>query len=129
MMSEHETSKDKRTPEHKARRYRESVHSVLTRDALEESMVRWAYTREGPIAGHFITALVGQGAVLPALESVAESMQAYPNIFDDDVAMVQTAWANFQNFGSPGFPISSASDLRDYLTSSIAEVEVDDYEE
>lgn len=110
---------------------REDAHSVLTRDALEESMIRWAYLKEGPIAGHYITALVGQGAVLPALESVAESMQAYPDIFDDDVAMVQTAWMNFQNFGSPGFPISSASKLRDYITTSIEEVEMeeDDYEE
>ena len=104
------------------------AHSTLTRDNLETSMIRWAYTKEGPIAGHFIVSLVGHGAVLDALESVAESMQSKPNIFDDDVAMVQTAWMNYQTYGSPGFPVSSASAIRDHMTSSIQEVEIDDEE-
>lgn len=100
--------------------------SMLTRDNLETSMIRWAFTREGPIAGRAIVELIGGGAVLDALESVAESMQSMPNIFDDDVAMVQTAWLNYQNFGSPGFPVSSASNVRDYMQSAITEVEIDD---
>lgn len=104
---------------------------MLTRDNLETSMIRWAYMREGPIAGHLITHLVGHGAVLDALESVVESMQSKPNIFDDDVAMVQTAWVNYQTYGSPGFPVSTASTIRDYVQASISEVELDDddYEE
>lgn len=96
---------------------------ILTRDNLEASMIRWAYTKEGPIAGHFIVSLVGHGAVLDALESVAESMQSKPNIFDNDVAMVQTAWTNYQMYGSPGFPISAASAMRDYQLTISADAD------
>lgn len=105
------------------------AHSVLTRDNLETSMIRWAYLEEGPIAGHYITRLIGHGAVLDALESVAESMQSKPGVFDNDVAMVQTAWMNYQQFGSPGFPVSSASHIRDSLAASIEEVEIGEDEE
>ena len=99
---------------------------ILTRDGLEESMIRWAYSREGPIAGNYIVGLVGHGAVLEALEEVAASMQSKPNIFDDDVAMVQSAWMNFRHFGSPGFPVHTASSMRDMMASMIEEVEVEE---
>jgi hypothetical protein len=97
------------------------AETLLTRSALETSMLRWAYTREGPIAGFFITGLIGHGAVLDALERVAESMAAQPRVFNDDVAIVQSAWINYQTFGSPGFPVSSASRLREYLQPPIDE--------
>jgi len=121
MMGEytHKTSKTDKEPSRHSNPA--PVTLTLTRDRLEASMIRWAYTREGIIAGNLIASLIGHGAVLNALERVSESMQATSDAVDDDVAMIQSAWMNYQQFGSPGFPVSTASVLRDQIQISLAE--------
>lgn len=106
---------------------RGTISITLTRDRLESAMIRWAYTREGPIAGEFISALIGEGNLLSALPRVAESVNVVPSEIDDDVMLIVSAWHNYQQFGSPGFPVSTASSYRDMM-QVIDEVEIEEDE-
>lgn len=97
----------------------------LTRTSLERAMIRWTYQQEGTIGGEYILGLVTAGEVIGALSRVSYSMERKEASFEhNDVALVWTAWMNFQNFGSPGFPLSSHRDYLNPETVDFSDIEV-----
>ena len=90
---------------------------TLNRKRLEVAMANWAYHFEGPIAGEFITGLIGEGRLIEALKRVAASMEQLNASFElDDVMIVYTAWTNFNSYGSPGFALTGgAKTLRNIM--------------
>lgn len=80
----------------------------LTRQSLEVALMEWAGQHEGPIAQEYVMLLIASGEVLEALDRVASSMVHKKTLFSDNSAcLIWTAWMNFQENGTPGFPLSS----------------------
>ena len=81
----------------------------LTRQSLEIALMEWAGQHEGPIAQEYIMLLVARGEVLEALDCVATSMVQKKSLFSDNPScLIWAAWMNFQESGTPGFPLTSA---------------------
>lgn len=82
----------------------------LTRQSLEVALMEWAGQHEGSIAQEYIMLLMASGEVLEALDRVATSMVHKKTMFSDNSAcLIWAAWMNFQEIGTPGFPLSSIS--------------------
>lgn len=83
---------------------------TLTRESLEQAMMTWTKQHEGPIGYEYVGLLLSDGEVLEALDRVAVSMQVKQASFSDNNAcLIWSAWMNFQEFGTPGFPLTRKS--------------------
>ncbi len=88
------------------------IAQTLTRPGLERAIMSWAKQYEGVIAHEAVSALIENGEVLQALNLTALSMQDKKQTFSDNNAcLIWSAWMNYQEFGTPGFPLSKMDDF------------------
>ena len=78
---------------------------------LEKALLDVALRVEGPIAEEFIAHILTQGKVLDALRRVYTSVMLknpslmYGKALDNNAFLIVSAWANYEMYGSPGFPL------------------------